>query len=95
VLGCLRRASKPIAPVDTPYPDFDGLPEPWNTFDAMWLLAEQLDDPDAREFVSKFKRTDFFSSKNRTVQLAGFLPLVEAAAVKRGFLTASERPRGN
>ncbi|MBI3986425.1 MAG: hypothetical protein HY343_05875 [Lentisphaerae bacterium] len=89
LLDCLRRASKPIPPIDTPYTDHDGLPEPWIIFDAMGLLAELLYDADAQAFVSKLKRTDFFSSTNRIKQLATFLPLVDAAAAKKGLEKAS------
>lgn len=93
LLGGLRKASKPIPPIDQPYRDHDGLPEPWNTFDGMWLLAEQLDDSGARAFVGNLKRTDFFSTSNRVLQLASFLPIVEAAATKKGFVKPSQSSR--
>jgi len=92
VFGCLTRASTPIPPIGTPYKDCDGLPEPWNTFDAMWLLADLLDNPDVQAFVKRFNRTDFFSWENRVKQLKSFLPIVEAAAIKKGYL--GDAPRG-
>jgi hypothetical protein len=86
LVGCLQRASSPVPPVDTPYAGQDGLPEPWNTFDAMWLVAELLEDPASRTFVGNLKRTDFFSSQNRVNQLKNFLPGIEAAARSKGYL---------
>ena len=86
LVGCLQRASAPVPPVDTPYAGQDGLPEPWNTFDAMWLVAELVDDPASRTFVSDLKRTDFFSFQNRVSQLKNFLPGVEAAGRRKGYL---------
>jgi len=89
-LGCLRRASKPVPPLDVPYKDSDACPEPWNTFSAMRLLADLVDDSAAQSFVKRFNPTDFFSWQNRVTQLKDFLPLVEGAAVKKGYLKASE-----
>lgn len=93
-LGCLRRASKPIPPVDTPYKDSDALPEPWTTFDAMWLVADLVNSPAAQAFVNRFNRTEFFSWQNRVTQLKEFLPLVESVAVRKGYLKASEASMG-
>jgi hypothetical protein len=87
-LGCLRRASKLFPPLDNAG---DAVPEPWNTLDVMSLLADLVGDPAAQAFVKRCQIARIsFRARAASQQLKEFLPLIETAAVKKGYLKASE-----